>query len=275
LFTPTEKAQLVSKNARADEVGCSVTEIADQFFNEVTKRELGRQDCLKHGMTHFMSMDCDEYYMKDQLRAAKQFMMDSGYEASACRIKTFGKYPTVEYLRDDMNAVTFIHVLSPEKPFHISAPYPLLENGNFFGLDPTRRLDNVDYATKFYFFPREKVEMYHMTLVRRDLRKKLGNVSNRHNYGNLSNFWEKWDTWTPESGTIIHPHPFITKYFKTIEIVPNYFGIDLNNQCRICCKTRHMLMRCSVCKFAKYCSVTCQNEDWQKHKLECHPPPKE
>jgi len=269
-FSESEKANLVTKHFSVEEMGCTPSEILDQFFNELTKRELGRLDCLKNGMSHFMSMDCDEYYLKQQLVAVKKIIYEKGYESTACRIRTFGKYPTVEYLRDDFNAVTLIHVLSPDKPFRLSAPLPVSENGRVIGLDPTRRIDNTDH-NKFRFFQREEIEMYHMTLVRKDMRKKLGNVSNRHNYGNLVEFWEKWDAWTPELGTVIHPHPNIAKYFSRIQIVPNYFNIDLNNQCRICCKTRHVLMRCSVCKTAKYCSAECQREDWPKHKITCRP----
>jgi len=223
-------------------------------------------------MTHFISLDCDEYYMKEQMAATKNLIIQNGYEATACRIRTFGKYPTVEYIRDDLNAVTFIQIISPDKPFRLSAPFPTRENGREIGLDPTRRIDNVDHSTKFRFFQREEVEMYHMTLVRRDMRKKLKNVSNRHNYGNLQSFWDAWDSWTPQSGKIIHPHPNISRYFSRMEIVPNFFNIDLNNQCRICCKTRQLLMRCSICKTAKYCSADCQKEDWPNHKQNCRPP---
>ena len=33
---------------------------------------------------------------------------------------------------------------------------------------------------------------------------------------------------------------------------------------------RHM-MKCSRCKFARYCSVGCQRADWTRHRLECDP----
>jgi len=194
--------------------------------------------------------------------------MENGYQATACRMRTFGKFPTVEYWVDNLNAVPFINECSPNLPFRIAAPYPFKEDNGFFALDPTRRLENIDFS-RFHFFPRDKLEMYHMTLVRRDIKKKLRNVSNRGNYGNLSDFWEKWDAWTPDSKEILHPHPHIGKYFTEIRLVPNYFNIDLDKQCRVCCITTENLMRCSVCKTAKYCSSKCQNEDWPTHKKIC------
>jgi len=269
-WTEAEKIQLVSKNSQYKDLGCDVSQVGDQFFNEITKRELGRLNCLENGMTHFISMDCDEFYLKSELAYAKQKMINNGYESSACRMRIFGKFPTVEYLRDDYNAVPFIHILSPTKPYRLASPYPEQENKRMIGLDPTRRIENIDHTMKFYFFSRQEIEMYHMTLVRKNIYKKLINVSNRQNYGDIELFLEKWNSWTPDQG-VLHPHPFIKYHFQKIEIVPNYFNIDLNNQCRICCKSREKLMRCSVCKTAKYCSESCQREDWNKHKNECKP----
>lgn len=37
-------------------------------------------------------------------------ILDNGWESSACRMRIYGKFPTVEYLIDDLNAVPFIHV---------------------------------------------------------------------------------------------------------------------------------------------------------------------
>ena len=82
--------------------------------------------------------------------------------------------------------------------------YPVL-------LDPTRRLENTK---KFHLFDRKDVEMHHMTFVRKDIRMKMMNVSNRANYNsNVDNFIEQFEKWTPEKG-ILHPHPHI--YYKAL-----------------------------------------------------------
>lgn len=56
-----------------------------------------------------------------------------------------------------------------------------------------------------------------MTCVRKDMSKKLLNVSNRANYGTeIEEFLVKWDNWRgPEDGPI-HPHPVISRYVGTI-----------------------------------------------------------
>jgi len=83
-FSPAEKASLVSPNARPDEVGGSYSGIGDQFFNELSKRELGRQKCLENGCTHFFSLDADEYYRHNELEAAKKLILANNYDGTAC-----------------------------------------------------------------------------------------------------------------------------------------------------------------------------------------------
>jgi len=88
-------------------------------------------------------------------------------------MRIFGKYPTVEYIRDDINAVPFIFKLNKDKPFRLAEPYPIYDEENkIIALDPTRRMSKIE-LNKFHFFKRIDIEMYHMTLVRRDLRKKI------------------------------------------------------------------------------------------------------
>jgi len=183
-------------------------------------------------------------------------------------MRIFGKYPTVEYIRDDINAVPFIFKLNKDKPFRLAEPYPIYDEENkIIALDPTRRMSKIE-LNKFHFFKRIDIEMYHMTLVRRDLRKKLTNVSNRYNYGDITEeFWEKWDNYDISMG-IVHPHPFMGNLFSTVAEVPNYFNIDLSKQCYVCCKTGN-LMRCSACKKIRYCGTGCQMEDWDRHENEC------
>jgi hypothetical protein len=73
--------------------------------------------------------------------------------------------------------------------------------------DPTRRLENTK---KFHLFDRKEVEMHHLTFVRKDIKMKMMNVSNRANYNlaNVDNFVDQFEKWTPEKG-ILHPHPRI------------------------------------------------------------------
>ena len=58
------KSLIAYRSTGYDLGGAKTSEIGDQFFNEVRKREIGRKACLAAGCTHFLGLDCDEYYDK-------------------------------------------------------------------------------------------------------------------------------------------------------------------------------------------------------------------
>lgn len=63
-YSAAEKKALVSPRATgADLGGVDSSDIGDQFFNELRKREVGRQECLAAGCDYFMCLDCDEFYI--------------------------------------------------------------------------------------------------------------------------------------------------------------------------------------------------------------------
>ena len=72
-----ERRRLVSTRAMADSLGTDLSNLGDQFLNEVSKREAGRQECAKAGCTHFMSVDCDEFYVASQLQVRQIFFSQS------------------------------------------------------------------------------------------------------------------------------------------------------------------------------------------------------
>ena len=39
--------------------------------------------------------------------------------------------------------------------------------------------------------------------------------------------------------------------------------------CKNCCVIEHKMKKCSACKVARYCSVSCQRADWARHRLYC------
>lgn len=101
-------------------------------------------------------------------------------------MRTFFKEPIYELLPpDELNAVPFIYKV--DFPFKLVAEYPkfILEIFCKFAftrhslpvmIDPTRRLEGLK---TFHVFDREEVQMYHMSFVRKDMRMKMTNVSNK------------------------------------------------------------------------------------------------
>ena len=98
-FSLEEKKQLVSSRATGLDLGGATPEtISDTFFNEMTKREMGRLACEKAACTHFMSMDTDEFYLTNELFNLKQLVQKRGYEGVLAKMRYFFKYPECELL---------------------------------------------------------------------------------------------------------------------------------------------------------------------------------
>ena len=223
-FNAREKKELVSARATGAELGgARVDQVADTFFNELSKREIGRRACLREGCTHFMSMDTDEFYVEKELYRLKQLVSERGYEGILAKMRYFYKYPTCELLpHDDVNHVPVMYACRADMPFRLGSPYPYL-------IDPTRR---VDGCRLLHVCERKDLEMFHYSFVRSNIQSKLVNVSNRGNYReNLQEFVESFMSWRP-SDPIRHPHPYFKELFQKTEIVPNWFHIDIGKDFR-------------------------------------------
>jgi hypothetical protein len=133
-------------------------------WNEVAKRNLGLQIAKRRGCTHFLSMDCDEFYDLRELIRAREYIEQNHIEASACRILNYIKEPIFQYQRGP-GGVPFIARIFPRSQIRDGSPYPL-------ETDPTRRLNGDRkwflFKRKFYLFPKEELAMHHMGLVRRN-----------------------------------------------------------------------------------------------------------
>lgn len=135
-------------------------------LNEINKRNIGLYDCEGVGCTHFMCMDCDEYYYVEDIKKAFKDFIDGDYDSSACQLQTYWK--TGEY------------VLDPPEDYYVSLFYKIREginltmNANFPVLvDPTRKMD----AGKCRIFDRSELEMHHVSYVRKNMSRKLRNSS--------------------------------------------------------------------------------------------------
>eukprot|EP00937_MAST-01D_sp_MAST-1D-sp2_P007130 g7130.t1 len=223
-FSVEQKRRLVSRRATEQQLGgASVDQLGDQFLNELTKRELGRQACRDAGCNYFMSLDADEFYRAAELRAVKALALRRNYECVACRMRYFFKWPELELTPpDELNCVPVLYRIAAHMPFRLACPYPCL-------IDPTRKLENL---RRLHVAERGEVQMYHYSFVRRDMRAKLLNVSNRQNYvgGGEAHALERWAArfaaWQPRDG-VMHPHPFYEKAFTGVRRVPNWFAIDV------------------------------------------------
>jgi len=136
--------------------------------NEKNKRMRGIALARDLRASHFLLIDCDEYYSAREFRRAKQIIRNGGFDSSACRLYTYFKRPTYRLTPLEDYYVPFISSIS----LNLSDDYPVYA-------DPTR----LAKGTSFYEFKQSELMMHHFSWVRLDIEKKLRNSSAKVNWG--------------------------------------------------------------------------------------------
>jgi len=167
-------------------------------INETNKRNLGLYYARKNGCSHFMSIDCDEFYHHDQFVNAKNLIIEKGFESTACELVNYfhsSKYQIVAHRQ----FVPFIFRITEHKHKHLH-PFPVV-------VDPTRVISQA----KFHLFDKSELLMHHMSYVRKDLdsmKSKLMNSPNRKLFADIIpyylNYFKDWDS----TQSALNPHQF-------------------------------------------------------------------
>ena len=183
--------------------------------NEVAKRNIGLESCINAGCSHFMTMDCDEFYKNDEFEHAKNVIISEGYETTACQMKTYYKTPEYIITPPETYYVPFISKLDSRRfGMGISWPSPI-------SADPTRRLK----SDKLFAFSREKLEMHHMSYVRTNIRAKLNNSSASVNWKSRIEEMAKYhDDWVPGKKALLAGS--VERFYDTQKIL-NHFEINI------------------------------------------------
>lgn len=136
-------------------------------INEKNKRMLSIEYARKLGASHFIFVDCDEYYLTNQFIKARNLILENNYDSSACRLFTYYKHPIYQLTPIENYYVPFIHSIN----LNLSEEYSVYA-------DPTR----ISKGKNFYEFKQDELMMYHFSWVRKDLGKKLRNSSANVNW---------------------------------------------------------------------------------------------
>lgn len=164
---------------------------------ERTKRNMGLCAAKRACVDYFMTMDTDEYYLKDQMEQAKRYIIKAGISHSFCPVVAYAT-PTRRSLKPIGGFVQFFSRVTIWSKLKFNVHNPAL-------VDPTRQLNHVPFA-KYFVLP--KLEMHHMTAFRKDIDKKLKNSS------------FKWVNNTKGSD-------FVSGLDRTCIDVPNVFNIHV------------------------------------------------
>lgn len=175
--------------------------IGNGAFNEKKKRNIGLNIAMREGCTHFLHIDCDEFY--EDFGRAKELYLQSENRGSVCKLYTYFKLPTLRFETPDGYFLPFIHELRPETQAGVSK-YP-------FYCDPTRRINEVNVIELPVF-------MHHFSWVRKDIERKCRNSSAKEN---IERGKMLQDYYSEDVGEGF----YVRDYDKKLTVVPDLFNI--------------------------------------------------
>lgn len=138
--------------------------------NECEKRAFGLLKARELKMTHFVMMDSDEFYDRQEFAEEAMRIEAMGIEGAVCRVQTYIKEPTLT-IGLDHTLVPFIHQITPYLRYKLDArryPFAYDEHMNPH-IDPTRRFNLVTSVEI------SKIIMHHYSYVRENIDLKIQN----------------------------------------------------------------------------------------------------
>lgn len=174
--------------------------------NETLKRQYGLEYGKENGYTHFLFVDCDDYYDTEAFRQARQTVAEQQLAGTVVRLWTYFGKPTLRLQKQEDYFAPFIHQLTPLTVAGYQ-PYP-------FRCDPTKCVS----ATQVVIL--EGITQHHYSYVRQDMEIKLRNSSVIKGFHGLHQSLR-------HDLALAKPGHYVSYYRDTLVEVPNYFGIEL------------------------------------------------
>ena len=132
------------------------------YENELIKRNIGLSYAQKSGVNYFMAMDCDEFYIREELENVKKEIIDKEITNSYCPIIDYWTKPSMQCLKLGFYAVPLFA--------YIDKSSQLGNNSEITLSDPTRGIITKIDMHQYFFC---NIQMHHFSLVRKNLHRKL------------------------------------------------------------------------------------------------------
>jgi len=153
-------------------------------FNEINKRNIGYFISMENNMDYHMSIDCDEFYKKEELEYLKTKYIEEDLDSGYCQMLTYYKNKN--------------YILDPPEDYYVSLFYKINEYNNYYFqaqlpvlVDPTRRME----PGKFIVFSRDEIQMHHMSYVRNNITEKFNNSSANKNFKDIDKVIDYFNNW--------------------------------------------------------------------------------
>lgn len=138
--------------------------------NETMKRNAGLDYARANMCTHFLVMDSDEFYHREDVAREKERIEKENLNGLVCGLRVYIKEPTLWC--EDHTLVPFIQKLTPEVEIGDYRHFPFTyDRDRRCHIDPTRRPSHVSRVGW------SDVVMHHFSYVRQDMDLKIRNSS--------------------------------------------------------------------------------------------------
>lgn len=142
--------------------------------NETAKRNSGLRKAREEGYTHFIMMDADEFYVREDFIKEKQRFDNPELAGLVCASQVYFKSPRLT-IGLDTTRVPFIHKITHTLKHEFNRRYPFAWDGRDIRIDPTRSL-NINEGVEW-----SNIVMHHYSWVRKDYEIKIRNSTARAN----------------------------------------------------------------------------------------------
>ena len=146
--------------------------------NQINKRNYGKKIAKDNGCTHYMTLDCDEFYVTEEFRKLVDFHKSN--PESITYLPLVAYYKDTKYLIDSskyMDGDLFVSGFFPVK-YDLIMNFPCTVK-----VDPTRKV-GVKKTDLIVILEKKFIKMHHLSYVRKDIYKKIFNAASKLRYGN-------------------------------------------------------------------------------------------
>ena len=183
--------------------------------NEIEKRKIGLKLCKSNGCTHFLNLDCDEFYDISEFSSAKSEIEKYDYDTSFCQMNTYYKRPDLMVYPHESYYAPFIYKIKKDTQFS----FEYWNNQYPAKIDPTRRV-KAGYSR---IFNRDELIMYHYAYVRKNINSKVFNTSSQVDFEQKQKVINHWNNFKNEKDGAL----FIGDVKHNLVKTENKFNIEI------------------------------------------------
>jgi hypothetical protein len=183
--------------------------------NEIEKRNIGLKLCKSNGCTHFLNLDCDEFYDMYEFINAKREIEKYDYDTSFCQMNTYYKRADLMVYPHESYYSPFIYKIKKDTQFS----FEYWNNQYPAKIDPTRRV-KAGYSR---IFNRDELIMYHYAYVRRNINSKVFNTSSQVDFEEKQKVINHWNNFKNEKDGAL----FIGGVKHNLVKTENKFNIEI------------------------------------------------